>query len=43
MMQWAQSEASIPFHLPDLPHLSESDRKLYKEQVRPDGRAAPPG
>ena len=34
MMLWAQEEASIKFHLPDLPHLSESDRPLYKEQVR---------
>lgn len=34
MMLWAQEEAAIRFTLPDLPHLSESDRVLYKEQVR---------
>lgn len=35
MMLWVQEEAAIRFTLPDLPHLSESDRVLYKEQVRP--------
>jgi len=34
MMKWAQKFASIPFDLPNLPHLKESDRELYKTQVR---------
>jgi hypothetical protein len=34
MMKWVEQFASIPFKLPNLPHLSESDVKLYKEQVR---------
>lgn len=33
MMKWAQKFVSIPFELPNLPHLKESDRVLYKEQV----------
>jgi hypothetical protein len=33
MMKWAQKFASIPFEMPNLPHLKESDRVLYKEQV----------
>jgi len=34
MMTWVEEYASIPFTLPNLPHLTESDVKLYKEQVR---------
>eukprot|EP00981_Chlorochromonas_danica_P004016 scaffold766_cov167-Ochromonas_danica.AAC.4 len=34
MMKWAQAHAGIPFQLPNLPHLSEKDRQLYKQQVR---------
>ena len=34
MMKWVEKYVSIPFTLPNLPHLSESDVKLYKEQVR---------
>ena len=34
MMKWVESFASIPFELPNLPHLSEKDRIAYKEQVR---------
>jgi len=34
IMKWVHQHASIPFHLPDLPHLSESDRVLYKKQIR---------
>jgi thiol-disulfide isomerase/thioredoxin len=34
MMKWVQEFASIPFELPNLPHLTEADRVLYKEQVR---------
>lgn len=34
MMKWVQQYSSIPFELPNLPHLSASDVKLYKEQVR---------
>lgn len=34
MMKWVQQFASLPFELPNLPHLSEQDVALYKEQVR---------
>ena len=34
MMKWVQKHASIPFELPNLPHLNEEQVKLYKEQVR---------
>jgi hypothetical protein len=34
MMKWVEKYASIPFTLPNLPHLSESDRVAYKTQVR---------
>ncbi len=34
MMKWVHSQASAPFELPNLPHLSEKDRVAYKEQVR---------
>lgn len=34
MMKWVQKHASIPFDLPNLPHLTEKDRIAYKEQVR---------
>ncbi len=33
IMKWVHRHASIPFDLPDLPHLKESDRILYKKQV----------
>ena len=33
IMRWAQDSASIPFDLPDLCHLSDHERILYKEQV----------
>ena len=33
MMMWIQEHASIPFELPNLAHLKESDRDLYKKQV----------
>ena len=33
IMRWAQSSAFVPFDLPDLCHLSEDDRILYKLQV----------
>lgn len=34
MMRWVQAQASVPFDLPNLPHLSEEQRVLYKEQIR---------
>lgn len=34
MMKWVEKYASIPFTLPNLPHLKESDRIAYKTQVR---------
>lgn len=34
MMKWAHQQAAIPFDLPNLPHLSEDQKDLYKEQVR---------
>jgi hypothetical protein len=34
MMKWIEKFASIPFELPNLPHLSEKEREMYKEQVR---------
>jgi hypothetical protein len=34
MMKWVEKYASIPFTLPNLPHLKESDRVAYKTQVR---------
>lgn len=34
MMKWVQAHAAIEFDLPNLPHLTEKDRVLYKEQVR---------
>lgn len=34
MMKWIQAHASIPFHLPNLPHLTEEQRVAYKQQVR---------
>lgn len=34
MMYWVQEEASIPFDLPNLPHLTEANRVLYKQQIR---------
>lgn len=34
MMKWVQKHASIPFALPNLPHLNDEQVKAYKEQVR---------
>jgi thiol-disulfide isomerase/thioredoxin len=34
MMKWVHEHASIPFELENLPHLSDKDKKAYKEQVR---------
>ena len=34
MMKWVQKFASIPFELPNLPHLNEEQVKMYKTQVR---------
>ena len=34
IMKWIASQAAIPFKLPNLPHLTEDQRKLYKEQIR---------
>mgnify|MGYP003385852118 FL=1 len=34
MMLWVQSQAGIPFELPNLPHLNVDQVKLYKEQIR---------
>ena len=33
-MKWAQEHATIKFELPNLPHLTEEQVVLYKEQVR---------
>ena len=34
MMKWVHQQASIPFELENLPHLSEIDKQRYKDQVR---------
>ena len=34
IMRWVASQAAIPFTLPNLPHLNEEQRVLYKEQIR---------
>lgn len=34
MMKWIHAHASIPFTLPNLPHLTEDQKIAYKEQVR---------
>lgn len=34
MMKWVHQQASIPFELENLPHLSEVDKQRYKDQVR---------
>ncbi|CAM9957676.1 unnamed protein product, partial [Choristocarpus tenellus] len=34
IMQWVHNHASLPFDLPNLPHLSEEDKPLFKKQVR---------
>mmetsp|Transcript_36873 Transcript_36873/g.73380 ORF Transcript_36873/g.73380 Transcript_36873/m.73380 type:complete len:717 (+) Transcript_36873:43-2193(+) len=34
MMKWVHQEASIPFELENLPHLSDVDKQRYKDQVR---------
>lgn len=33
-MKWVQEQATFPFELPNLPHLSEKDKEAYKTQVR---------
>ncbi len=33
-MRWLQQHASTPFELPTLPHLSEEEKPLFREQVR---------
>ena len=33
-MKWVHQEASIPFELENLPHLSDVDKQRYKDQVR---------
>ena len=33
MMKWVEAHASLPFALPELPHLKDSDKLLYKQQV----------
>jgi hypothetical protein len=33
-MKWAQQQASIPFELSNLPHLSEEQKVQYKIQIR---------
>ena len=39
MMRWVGEAADVKFELPDLCHLSEADRVLYKEQVAERERA----
>jgi len=34
MMRWVQAQASVHFEMPNLPHLDEEQRVLYKEQIR---------
>ena len=34
LMKWVQEHSSRRFELPDLPHLKESDKDLYRKQVR---------
>ena len=34
MMKWVQQHSTIPFELPNLPHLTEEQKVLYKQQVR---------
>ena len=34
MMMWVHQQASIPFELEHLPHLTDSQKEAYKEQVR---------
>ena len=34
IMRWVASQAAVPFTLPNLPHLTEEQRILYKEQIR---------
>jgi len=34
IMKWVHEHASVPFHLPNLPHLTDHQKDLYKEQVR---------
>lgn len=34
VMKWIQKQSTIDFDLPNLPHLTEEQRVLYKEQIR---------
>eukprot|EP00903_Cladosiphon_okamuranus_P016612 g15324.t1 len=34
LMRWLQEHSSTPFELPALPHLSEEDKPLFRQQVR---------
>ena len=33
MMKWVHQQASVPFELGNLPHLSDVDKQRYKDQV----------
>ena len=34
LMRWLQEHSSTAFELPALPHLSEEDKPLFRQQVR---------
>lgn len=34
IMRWIHTHASVRFELPVLPHLSEEEKPLFREQVR---------
>lgn len=34
IMRWVAAQAAVPFTLPNLPHLTEEQKVLYKEQIR---------
>ena len=34
VMQWVHQHVALPFTLPELPHLSNDEQEIYKEQVR---------
>eukprot|EP01034_Spumella_vulgaris_P021743 gene21743-27797_t len=34
MMKWVHAQSSLPFELPNLPHLTDKDKIAYKTQVR---------
>ena len=34
LMKWAREHATVPFQLPNLPHLNEDQTVMYKKQVR---------